>query len=832
MNSNIEALIRQGKLVLLLGAGASLSSKDSHGRAVLSGEALAKLLAEEAGMKYTGEALPIVYGGVINRLRQRLSDILEERFMHCKPADELVAIAKLPWARIYTLNIDDAFDVALRKYSPQNVNMCRSNSKIRSQDQVYRNLEFIKLNGSVDAIEDGLIFSVRDYGIASASSPLWYQELAVDFSRFSFLFVGTKLNEPLFYHHVERYKIASRTDAQISYVLTPEASELEVENLREMGINHIHGDLEGFSRWLTKVFPAGLGIETVACERNPALRMMVDVANKSEQDKLIKTFQYVKKIDRANLSVLPGSGEEFGKIRDFYRGFKPGWTDIVQGVPAELESLTSFYTYCASKISDYKNNLVMLCGPAGSGKSTLLKQVVLRISDNKSTPVYFVSAPVDNIFEIIQELEKTAVDRYIVAYDRVSEISNDLEETLQAGVLKKGVVIACESLRVWERRVREHLGRYCGQPFILGDITEKDAFVILNKIQRYGPWSLLSKMRPRERLKQLLVKSKRQLLIGLLETVSGRGFEEIIENDYLQIQDDEEKAFIILVALATVHKMYIKRSYVLRSMNYIGYGTCIDQLLGKLAGIIHCNDDRLEARHPLYARHLLTNVVTESDLFPVLLSLIKSYTVYDAPVLKNVPRDEALLYRSVINHRFLKNILREDFDKIINLYRGFEKYFEADGLYWLQYGLALRDMGLHQDAYDKISTACIIHSHPHTEHALAQQELLLALSYDSRDRALPLYIKAKERLEKLNRTLVNDSYPLVTLAEGALNFMLKFEGADVARRHVKEYANEISRRLKGSVADSRLQHCWKRITTFSVTGVLDVVADDDEYFVF
>ncbi|WP_305838773.1 hypothetical protein [Photobacterium leiognathi] len=48
--------------------------------------------------------------------------------------------------------------------------------------------------------------SSQEYGSNSASEPLWYSELARDFHKYTFIFIGTKLKEPLFYHQIEKYK--------------------------------------------------------------------------------------------------------------------------------------------------------------------------------------------------------------------------------------------------------------------------------------------------------------------------------------------------------------------------------------------------------------------------------------------------------------------------------------------------------------------------------------------------------------------------------------------------------------------------------------------------
>jgi len=187
MNSFIKSAIESGRLILLLGAGASVTSKDRNGNNLLLSNDLAKRIAEEAGWEYKGENLPTVYSAAKKDLGGRLDFLLENLYKHCNPSYEYITIAKHTWPRIYTLNVDDAFERALQSYSPQLTNIRHRFDNIGEQDQLFKELDYIKLNGSIDRLRDGLIFSSKEYGVASTNPPFWYRELAHDFFRYTFL---------------------------------------------------------------------------------------------------------------------------------------------------------------------------------------------------------------------------------------------------------------------------------------------------------------------------------------------------------------------------------------------------------------------------------------------------------------------------------------------------------------------------------------------------------------------------------------------------------------------------------------------------------------------
>lgn len=815
MNASVRDSIEKGNLVLFLGAGASITSLDRQNRNILTGGELSKLLATEAGFEYNNEPLPVVYSAVKKTLGSRLDDILEERYRHCKPSKEYQLLSRYAWARIYTLNIDDAFDAALLNSSAQRINIQHMKSQVRDQDQLFRSLDYIKLNGSSDRINEGLIFSPKEYGSGSANPSLWYLELAEDFFKYKFIFVGTKLNEPLFYHQIERYRAISGRREQRSYVLTPTATEIEINSLDELNLEHIPGTLEDLVSWLIKEFPEPLTANDLAVKRYPELALMQSLGKAEDKEKLAKTFQHVIPVGRSYLTIsIPAKSP--GEIREFYKGFKPDWQDILDDVPATLSATQeTFKAVSNALLTD--QNLFVVTGPAGSGKSTLLKQIAIQLADQGIT-TYFISFPINNLREIVVALETANKSRYCLFYDRLSLIASDVEEILENNIMKSGMFISAESLSVWDRRIASKLEKFAGTIIKLEEITELDAINILAKLEKYGPWTRLSNLPVKQRIQDLLHKSKRQLLIGLLETTLGIGFEEIIERDYSNLDNEIDKLLLVIVGLATANKVQLDKTYASRALHYIGHSVDVEMLCSNMSGILKLDRGYISARHPVYIRSLFERVIEKDEIIKGLLALMEAFTVYGSPVIKKVGRNEGQLFKSLINHSFLKELFRDDQDYILKFYKSFEKRFENDGLFWLQYGLALRDLKDQSGAFEKLRTAFEAYPHPHTEHALAQQELIIASKATTPTAAFALLDTAKKRLESLDKTLrSDDTYPIVSLSEGHTYIIRRFDGDEKAKVVATYYANLLERRTK-VVADARLKRAWTKLTKYIVSG--------------
>lgn len=166
MNETIKSAIEKGELILFLGAGASKGGNTSTGAEILDGEALARELAKEACIPYFDELLDEVYTAVRLKLEARLDPVLERLFRHIRPSVEYDVLGKFAWRRIYTLNIDDGIERAFRN-SMQNVHIRLSADAIEDRDAFFNRLDIVKLNGSIDRLREGIIFSSIEYAQAT-----------------------------------------------------------------------------------------------------------------------------------------------------------------------------------------------------------------------------------------------------------------------------------------------------------------------------------------------------------------------------------------------------------------------------------------------------------------------------------------------------------------------------------------------------------------------------------------------------------------------------------------------------------------------------------------
>jgi hypothetical protein len=105
-----------------------------------------------------------------------------------------------PWRRIYTLNVDDLEEAVARRFE-----LPRPLRTIASQAELswhrLEAIDVVHLNGSVRTLERAT-FSTSQYASRLVDPDPFYRQLCEDLTHHPFVFVGTVLDEPIFWKHL------------------------------------------------------------------------------------------------------------------------------------------------------------------------------------------------------------------------------------------------------------------------------------------------------------------------------------------------------------------------------------------------------------------------------------------------------------------------------------------------------------------------------------------------------------------------------------------------------------------------------------------------------
>lgn len=790
MNTLLKNLIESGKVILFLGAGASYGSQSFNRKNLPLGNQLAEMMAKEMGIEYANEDLAVVYSAYQSDFNeQQLSTFFKSIFSNCLPSKEYLELVDYPFPRIYTLNIDDALEKAFYRkvHGTRRLEIYNRNDRVSNFDNFYESTQLIKLNGDANRSDLGFIFSAAEYGQGSANEPFWYKQLGFDYSAYNFIFIGTQLKEPLFFHQVEKYKkLANITSNNVSFIITPDTlTPITLKDFERSNLHHISGTLNEFIDWLKKEFPKGLSPIDIVSKNKPEL---IDVLKNKKLE--INIFDGVFPVHTSRIKL-----ENTRDLKDFYNGFKPTWNDILEEVPALLSNVSEFY-YKNFKNKEPKScSLFMIFGIAGSGKSTALKQISLAISrENKI--VYFIEEYKNSIVDLISELDKRNEDEYYIIIERPKVFAKDIQQILKEKKTR-AIFISAENNALWNSKISPILEDYVTDSIDISEISETDATSILQKIEKFGNWTILSKMSPDQRKIELLNKARRQLLIGLIEATSGIGYQKIIEKEYNNLNSDAEKYLLLLSGIASTERVEASETTLIRALSYLGINESIASISKNMQGIIRYKNDKVATRHRIYIEHIFKNYVSLDELQKVIIAYINAFTIYDFPISKSINnRNEMVIYKHLVNFKFLYRILKKNKKKILEVYETFEKKLEQESLYLLQYGLALRAFHHHYDALKILKFAHSTFNSPHISHALAQQKIILAQYTKNKFHSRELMNEAVEELNRLiymkelnGLNLEDDHYPIITLSEGHVKVLIYLKDFKSAEIESKKYLN-------------------------------------------
>lgn len=256
----LEEALEGGEVVLFTGAGFSAAAWDLRGRPLPLGKEMAlELEAICFGTSESDCALQDLYDVAAEHHRAELGKYLRERLRIGDaplPAHYGLWFAA-PWARIYTLNVDDLELAADRQFElPRKpVPIAALPPRSRSPDESGEAprppstdvLEVIHLNGLVGEDLDSVTFSTLQYATRLVDGCAYYFELSADLAARSFVFVGTALDEALFWQHLQLRRAHGPEGRPRSLLVTPRLSRARQVLLEGLHIDWIAGAAEDFA---------------------------------------------------------------------------------------------------------------------------------------------------------------------------------------------------------------------------------------------------------------------------------------------------------------------------------------------------------------------------------------------------------------------------------------------------------------------------------------------------------------------------------------------------------------------------------------------------------
>jgi hypothetical protein len=677
----LKTQFERGRIILFTGAGFTATSKNLDGESVPVGGELAQKIWPLCfpSLPFDPTAsLQDIYQAALGKDAKRLRELLVRK-LSVDPKSIPDAIGRyfsFPWNKIYTLNIDNLGE-AISQRLPlirSVVQISATNPTVHSpypKGATYVPLPVCHLNGTIADLPHNVTFTTPQYArrLAFPTDQL-YLQLVADIITHPVVFVGTRLDEPPLWQHVEIRRAKGSRDMREmrprSYLVTPKLDPAREARLEEFNITWLPMTAEEFSdkvlNTISQVVEGGL--ENFKSEV---------IASQSRIPRLLEV---------AELSTEPHRESEF------LLGQEPIWADIQSDRAVERACDSHYWAKFQSLNGALdKKRIVLLTGTAGSGKSTCLMRLVLRAAaqghrvgwidrNSELSPRDIISGMgVDASPNILAIDDADVYGTYLatmvhdlLSLDRnpliILAIRSSVVDRVIDRVILQGVTIEEESV-----------------PHLTDD--DIDSLIdTLDKENRLG--ALKGKTRDQQRAK-FREYAGRQLLVAMFSATSGARFQEKIPDEFFQLPQNLQRVYAV-VALATTFRYRMTRQEILIALDDSTNEALnsVDTLLRRHILVeMPPSSGFLQVRHRVIAEMIRDELHKRGQIGESIFGLAFVAASYRHAGLPKKYRTRALL-RTLTNHEFLYRHL--DLRRSQMLYQELEDVLSDDFHYWLQRG--------------------------------------------------------------------------------------------------------------------------------------------------
>jgi hypothetical protein len=583
-------------------------------------------------------------------------------------------ILSFPWQRCYTLNIDNIEQAIARKFKlirqPKSISAIKDALPSEGIISYSQELLFIHLNGTLQDVPKLTTFSLTQYYDRLNQKDPWYVTLATDLMCHPIVFIGTKLNEPPLWQHIElRRKKGVRGAQELrprSYLVIPDLNPARKARLSQFNVIHIPMTGKEFCELL---------LEKIG-------------------DSLLKGSMLIQGRDQKighqiALPLVSDLAVNLITKTDYLLGSFPHWADIHCGRAIARATDDDIWHIAQERIrlQDIKG-IIALTGTAGSGKSTSLMRLALHLSRNGAKVAWIDADTEVSPWELREKMREPNAPEILII-DDADTYGRQLMATLREIAQKEPfplIAVAIRSNRI-DRFVNSR--QLISIPYSensMPPLTDSDISALINildqenRLGRLKGWS-------RERQEQAFREQcGRILIVAMLQATSGKPFEEKLIEEYGELDETAKRIYSLLI-LTTHFRFALTTEDILIALqqNTNEALNALDMLARRHLVVIDIVSKSFKVLHKYIADTLFDKMGKSFDMYYNIISLGVLCAVRISPNMASGAKPRRLL-RLIINHEFLIRILGIEFAR--NVYGELENYLTLtnDSHFWLQRG--------------------------------------------------------------------------------------------------------------------------------------------------
>ena len=758
-----------GLPVLLTGAGFSLGASNHEGQALPSYKDLQAELWDLCfpGEEFDESSLQDLYDHAVRRQPKETEPLLR-KLLTVNP-ETLPSwyrdIFSLPWLRCYTLNIDDLTNAANTAFPlPRRLIPISATRPTPTATESPPGLEVVHLNGTLEDLPDEVTFSLTQFAERLARQEPYYVNFASDLLCRPVVIIGTRLDEPPLWQHVEyRRRHGGRGLRELrprSYLVTPRLDRARKALLADLNIHWIPMTGEEFTSQV---------LDQVQEEARVGLKRFSEARAERPSDVPLV----------ADLAVRPGDPSEF------LLGQEPIWADLQSGRTVRRSIDDDLWTAIQSSLDNEQGGLIVVTGTAGSGKSTSLMRACLQLQGD-GKPVGWVDRdhmPSPRDIRVAMKQKGSPRVLAIDDADMCGPALSSLIRNLVCSDSPKIILVAIRSTKVDSVLNPPDLIQAPKQEFAMPHLTDPDIDGLIEVLDKYNRLGYLKGKPLAEQRKQFQKQAGRQLLVAMIQATSNRQFEEKAVGELADLEPESAKVYALI---AVAHSL---RFGLQREEMPVASGDLTNKALNEVDQLVNRKIINRRPNGFIWARHrviaeIIHNALHKSgQIKGVLEGLAYLAATKVRPEMSRSDRPQYML-RVLLNHDYLLRVIALDAAR--NLYASLENLLRWDYHYWLQRGSAEVEKGELPHAEQFLNQARSISS----DDSLVQNEwayLLFRQAIESPGStgALALVRDATKILEGLMSTSERmSSYPYHVLCSQGLAWSRRGLGSQEKGRYL------------------------------------------------
>ena len=662
--ARLASYIGQGLAVLFTGAGFSSKAISVAGAHVPTGGELARILwpyglpdQDFDPSSSLAEIYDVAVRRSQNRVREEVLPLLQ--IQGDRIPDFYQTWFQMPWYRIYTLNVDDLDDRASGRFPL--VRPIQSISALGGEvPDVGNAVLSVHLNGRV-AEFPRMTFTQQQYAERAVFGDPWYPTLAAELNSRPVVFVGTALNEPLLWQHIElrrRYRTSGRELRPGSFLVTPEIPVARRAVLKDdYNIVWIPMDQQEFAESI---------LTTFAEAREAGHRVHARSSRVAGPELVIN-----------RVADLRGSGPS-GDEASYLLGRQPTWSDLVDGFSVEREFETDL-----SSLSPDGERLLVITGTGGSGKSTTLMRLALKLQATGADVLWLDALSAGSPWDVRKAVATSPVDAILfddvdVYGDRTAAFVEDLLRDNSRLV----VAVTMRGARYERFQIARHLKEFRLRQVTIPNLTDTDINGLIDALASAKRLGALTGLDHAERVKAFRERARRQLLVAMIEVTSGLSFEEKVARECRELEPE----LAIVYAIAAVATAY--RHYLLREEILLALGDSSNEALSRIDRLLNQrllvpSGRGVAVRHRVIAERSVRVFAGDGQLAEPLRGLAFAVATRAVAIGDRHSREWRLLMQLISHERLLALIGPDDARAV---YAEVEKILDRDYHFWLQRG--------------------------------------------------------------------------------------------------------------------------------------------------